>query len=48
MRGQISGQEAMWSYLSPGARVPGIHPVRRIRHMADAALQTLERTFKEM
>ena len=48
MRGQVSGQEAMWSYLSPDARVPATHPVRRIRQMADEALQTLERTFNVM
>jgi hypothetical protein len=48
MRGQVSGQAALWSYLSPEARVPATHPIRPIKQMADAALQTLERTFEAM
>jgi transposase len=48
MRGQVSGQEAMWSYLSPDARVPAHHPVRQIKRLADEALQTVEKTFAEM
>lgn len=48
MRGQVSGQAAFWSYLSPEARVPATHPIRPIKQMADAALQTLERTFEAM
>lgn len=48
MRGQVSGQEAMWTSLSPDARVPADHPIRAIKRLADAALQTLERTFAQM
>lgn len=48
MRGQVSGQAAMWSYVSPDARVPASHPVRQIQHLADAALETLEPTFAAM
>jgi transposase len=48
MRGQVSRQEAMWSYISPNARVPATHPIRPIKQMADEALQTLERTFTAM
>ena len=48
MRGPVSGQEGLWSYLSPEARVPATHPIRAIKRVADAALQTLERTFTAM
>lgn len=48
MRGQVSGQEAMWSYLSPEARVPVTHPIRPIKQLADAARGPLERTFEAM
>lgn len=48
MRGQVSGQEAMWTSVSPDARVPADHPIRLIKQQADAALQTLDRTFDAM
>jgi transposase len=48
MRGQVSGQEAMWTYISPDARVPADHPIRLIKQLADAALRALDRTFDEM
>lgn len=48
MRGQVNGQAALWSYLSPEARVPATHPIRPIKQLADAALQRLEQTFKAM
>lgn len=48
MRGQVSGQEAMWSYISPDARVPAGHPVRPLTQVADEALQTLEQIFDKM
>ena len=48
MRGQASGQEAMWSYVSPDARVPASHPVRQIKQLADAALETLDRLYPQV
>jgi transposase len=48
MRGQVSGQEAMWTYISPDARVPADHPIRLIKPLADAALRALDRTFDEL
>ncbi len=48
MRGAVSPQQAMFSYLSPEARVPATHPLRAIKARADAILATLERTFEEM
>ena len=38
MRGDDRQQAAMWSYVSPEARVPQAHPLRPIRQMVDAAL----------
>jgi transposase len=48
MRGELSPQQAMFSYLSPESRVPATHPLRAIKAMADQLLGTLERTFAEM
>ena len=41
MRGDDRKQSAMFSYLSPEARVPQDHPLRAIRAMVDAALSEL-------
>ena len=41
MRGDDRQQSAMFSYLSPEARVPQDHPLRAIRSMVDAALTAL-------
>ena len=38
MRGADSKQEAMFSYVSPEARVPAKHPLRPIRAMIAEAL----------
>jgi transposase len=48
MRGYVSGQEMMFSYLSPEARVPATHPLRPIKAMADQVLQRLSPTFEAM
>lgn len=48
MRGSISGQAMLFSYLSPEARVPATHPLRPIKAMADAVLQQLSSTFEAM
>ncbi|MDP1761854.1 MAG: transposase, partial [Deltaproteobacteria bacterium] len=41
MRGDDVQQQAMFSYLSPEARVPQDHPLRPIRKMVNQALAEL-------
>ena len=48
MRGSISGQAMLFSYLSPEARVPATHPLRPIKAMADEVLQKLSPTLEAM
>ena len=48
MRGTDLEQSAMFSYVSPEKRVPGDHPIRAIRRMADEALAGLSRRFTGM
>lgn len=48
MRGEDRKQQAMFSYISPEARVPKDHPLRTIRIMVDNALNRLAPEFREM
>jgi hypothetical protein len=48
MRGAENCQEAMFSYVSPEARVPQKHPLRPIRKMVDKALAELSQKFTEL
>ena len=48
MRGDDVQQEAMFSYLSPEARVPRDHPLRPIRDMVNQALAELSGEFQAM
>jgi transposase len=48
MRGDDRKQQAMFSYVSPEARVPKDHPLRPIRVMVDNALNDLAPLFREM
>jgi len=41
MRGDDRQQAAMFSYLSPDARVPHDHPLRTMRKLVDRALAEL-------
>jgi len=41
MRGEVSPQDAMFSYVSPERRVPAEHPLRRIKADADAVLRSI-------
>ena len=41
MRGYVSGQAMLFSYVSPEARVPATHPLRPIKAKADHVLQRL-------
>jgi transposase len=48
MRGIDKQQSAMFSYVSPEARVPPNHPLRPIRAMVDKSLKALSPVFDEM
>jgi hypothetical protein len=48
MRGEDQNQQAMFSYVSPEARIPKDHPLRPIRIMVDNALNDLAPLFREM
>jgi transposase len=48
MRGHDEQQESLFSYISLEKRVPPGHPLRRVREMADRALQELSPKFDEM
>jgi transposase len=48
MRGDDKQQGAMFSYLSPGQRVPADHPLRAIRQMVDTVLKRLSPRFEAM
>jgi len=48
MRGDETEQGAAFSYVSPAQRVPAEHPLRAIRHMADAALKSLSSEFDRL
>jgi len=48
MRGAETKQATMLSLLSPEERVPKDHPLRRIKQLADAALEELSPVFDEM
>jgi transposase len=48
MRGRDIQQSAMFSYVSPEARVPAEHPLRPIRLMVDIALKELSPAFSRM
>src|SRR3954469_137173 len=48
MRGIDKQQSAMFSYVSPEARVPPNHPLRPIRMMVDESLRALSPIFDQM
>ncbi len=48
MRGDDQRMTAMWSYLSPEARVPADHPLRPMREMTDRALTALSPRFAKL
>ena len=45
MRGRLRDQGAMFSYISPEARVPPDHPLRRVRELVRAVLKELSACF---
>jgi transposase len=48
MRGDLTNETAMWSYVSPEQRVPADHPLRPIKKMVDTALRELSPLFDRM
>lgn len=48
MRGEISPQEAMFSYRTLESRIPTDHPIRKVRKVVDQALKELAPTFDQM
>jgi len=48
MRGQRERSGSLFSYVSIEERIPASHPLRRIRKLADQALDRLNPTFCEL
>jgi len=48
MRSEDVQNTAMWSYLSPEARVPPDHPLRSLRELVNVALRKLSPDFDKM
>ena len=48
MRGLKRQQDAMFSYVSLEERVPGDHPLRRIRALVDPLLERMTKTFDQL
>lgn len=48
MRGEISGQTSMFSYVDLESRIPADHPIRLVRQIVDKGLLGLEETFSVM
>lgn len=46
MRGGDDRTEGLFSYVSCEARVPGNHPLRPVRAIADEALEVLSQDFE--
>ena len=48
MRGTFEDQGRMFSYISPEARVPANHPLRKIRELVRDVLKELSRSFSRL
>jgi transposase len=48
MRGTVTDQPGMFSYVTLEARIPADHPLRPIREMTDAALQAMSRKLSTL
>jgi hypothetical protein len=48
MRGQQERSGSLFSYVSIEERIPASHPLRRIRKLADQALDRLNPTFCDL
>ena len=45
MRGRTNSQTSMLAFIDPESRIPANHPLRTIKHLADAALAELSPQF---
>jgi hypothetical protein len=48
MRGVFSDQSRLFSYISPEARVPANHPLRKIRNLVRDVLGELDRSLSRL
>ena len=48
MRGAFVDQGGLFSYISPEARVPSNHPLRRVRALVREVLSELNRSFDKL
>jgi transposase len=48
MRGEVSPQSGLFSYVSPERRIPADHPLRTIKAYADQALAAISREFDSL
>src|SRR5262247_2892707 len=48
MRGKFEDQGGLFSYISPEARVPKDHPLRKIRELVRDVLRDLSRTLGQL
>ena len=48
MRGAFEDQGRLFSYISPEARIPTSHPLRKIRELVREVLGELNRSFEKL
>jgi len=48
MRGRMADQSGLFSYISPEARVPAAHPLRRVRALMHAVFKDMSRGFSAL
>jgi transposase len=48
MRGRMSDQSGLFSYVSPEARVPATHPLRKVRALMREVFKDLSRSFSAL
>jgi transposase len=48
MRGEFRDQAGFFSYISPEARIPASHPLRKVRELVREALKDLHRSFSRL
>jgi hypothetical protein len=48
MRGAFEDQGGLFSYISPEARVPADHPLRKIRELVREVLSELNRSLSKL
>lgn len=48
MRGEVSSQTALFSYIDLESRIPSQHPIRKVRQVVDKALDDMDWAFEDM